>query len=544
MRVSPLTFLFFLTYSLSQVTTAQWSTDPSNNLIVGYGLLPELASDSSGGCYITYEQNGSYPRSLVLERLDRYGYKPWSGSKQITGLFPEQSSAKIISDGSNGVIVTYLDIVLIADSSGLRGTSRVRVQRVDSNGNFLWGTHGVRVTASETEQSNQTVVSDGNGGCIIAWNDTLGDLRINRVDSLGSRAWGDSGKYVWNSPERPPMIEDGIGGCYIVYGIGRLQRFNQYGNMYWPSSGILVPAGAVNMKRDLSSSIYLLGSEYLGFSNGANLITINLQKVDSAGSFAWGSNGIDLDTLNTNGYVLFDFTYQAGYSNVSWPQYINGHWDLLTQIVRNDGSSVLPPGHHTVSAISSEKILRGIIASKEITTLYVWTDYRSGDGTFAQCLDTLGQHLWDSNDVAISLPALSYTNVISDCQGGFIVVGSKDNFTIRAQQVSVNGKLGEIITNVEIDDPQNLPKQILLSQNYPNPFNGGTVIEFSISERNYVSLVIFDNCGRQVDMPYAGWVDKGTYNIKWDGSRFSSGVYFSKLTYGAFSETRRMLLIR
>ena len=44
----------------------QWSTDPANTLIVGYGLLPELAGDGDGGGYVTYEQNLSYPRRLVL----------------------------------------------------------------------------------------------------------------------------------------------------------------------------------------------------------------------------------------------------------------------------------------------------------------------------------------------------------------------------------------------------------------------------------------------------------------------------------------------
>jgi len=51
------------------VIYAQWSTDPSNNLIVGYGLLPELCSDSSGGCYITYEQSTTYPKHLIFNKL-------------------------------------------------------------------------------------------------------------------------------------------------------------------------------------------------------------------------------------------------------------------------------------------------------------------------------------------------------------------------------------------------------------------------------------------------------------------------------------------
>ncbi len=44
----------------------QWSTDPNNNLIVGYGLNPELCSDSAGGCYITYEAGWQYLTTTTL----------------------------------------------------------------------------------------------------------------------------------------------------------------------------------------------------------------------------------------------------------------------------------------------------------------------------------------------------------------------------------------------------------------------------------------------------------------------------------------------
>ncbi len=50
-----------------------------------------------------------YPRRLALERLDKYGYKPWGTLKQILGELPEQSHAEIIEDGEGGVIVSYED---------------------------------------------------------------------------------------------------------------------------------------------------------------------------------------------------------------------------------------------------------------------------------------------------------------------------------------------------------------------------------------------------------------------------------------------------
>ena len=68
--------LFFLLV-ISEMSFPQWSTDPNNTLIVGYGLNPEICSDSAGGCYITYEYGTtSYPRKLAVERLDKFGYKP------------------------------------------------------------------------------------------------------------------------------------------------------------------------------------------------------------------------------------------------------------------------------------------------------------------------------------------------------------------------------------------------------------------------------------------------------------------------------------
>ena len=99
-------FDFFIAFTLR----AQWSTDPNNNLIVGYGLDPHICSDSAGGCYITYDyENIYYPRKLGLERLDKYGYKPWGTLKQIFGELPQQYRAKIIEDGEGGVIISYID---------------------------------------------------------------------------------------------------------------------------------------------------------------------------------------------------------------------------------------------------------------------------------------------------------------------------------------------------------------------------------------------------------------------------------------------------
>ena len=128
-----------------------------------------------------------------------------------------------------------------------------------------------------------------------------------------------------------------------------------------------------------------------------------------------------------------------------------------------------------------------------------------------------------------------------------------------------------------------VPEYFVLSQNYPNPFNPSTVIEYSLSEysRQYavgskekqslnqteesplprracpahsaggfrgglmdVELKIFDVLGREV----ATLVNKpqapGIYKVQFNASNLASGVYFYKLKYGSFLQTKKMILLK
>ncbi|MBM4158575.1 MAG: T9SS type A sorting domain-containing protein [Ignavibacteria bacterium] len=89
-----------------------------------------------------------------------------------------------------------------------------------------------------------------------------------------------------------------------------------------------------------------------------------------------------------------------------------------------------------------------------------------------------------------------------------------------------------------------IPGKFELKQNYPNPFNPSTTIGFSLTEKSYVTLKVFDAIGREVTMLVNGNLNTGTYQVSFDGRNLTSGVYFYKLTAGNFAETKRMLLIK
>jgi hypothetical protein len=83
-----------------------------------------------------------------------------------------------------------------------------------------------------------------------------------------------------------------------------------------------------------------------------------------------------------------------------------------------------------------------------------------------------------------------------------------------------------------------------LSQNYPNPFNPTTTIRYGIPSRSRVRLTVFNTLGQQVAILQSGEQDAGIHEVKFDGSGFSSGVYFYRIQSGSFTQTKRLLILR
>ena len=96
------------------------------------------------------------------------------------------------------------------------------------------------------------------------------------------------------------------------------------------------------------------------------------------------------------------------------------------------------------------------------------------------------------------------------------------------------------------DGSQNdlIPSRYLLSQNYPNPFNPTTMINYQLPINSRVSMKVYDILGREVATIVDGYQTAGYHNVKFDGSRMASGIYFVRLNAGTFSATRKILLLK
>jgi hypothetical protein len=83
-----------------------------------------------------------------------------------------------------------------------------------------------------------------------------------------------------------------------------------------------------------------------------------------------------------------------------------------------------------------------------------------------------------------------------------------------------------------------------LNQNYPNPFNPSTTIRYSIPERSKVTLKIYDITGRELLTLLNGEINAGNYEVTFNASKLSSGVYFYTLRSNTSASTKKMLLLK
>jgi hypothetical protein len=90
----------------------------------------------------------------------------------------------------------------------------------------------------------------------------------------------------------------------------------------------------------------------------------------------------------------------------------------------------------------------------------------------------------------------------------------------------------------------NLPVSFSLNQNYPNPFNPTTKIKYSVPSASQTLLKVYDVLGNEVATLANDEIQAGTYEIEFNASSLSSGVYFYKLQSGGFFQTRKMIVLK
>ncbi len=126
-----------------------------------------------------------------------------------------------------------------------------------------------------------------------------------------------------------------------------------------------------------------------------------------------------------------------------------------------------------------------------------------------------------------------------------IAAGVSKNIIASAVQ-HARDKYIEILNFVptSVEEENNIPKEFSLGQNYPNPFNPTTKISWQSPVGSYQTLKIYDLLGNEVAVLVDEFRQAGSYEVEFNASQLSSGVYFYTLRAGGFVETKKLILMK
>lgn len=111
----------------------------------------------------------------------------------------------------------------------------------------------------------------------------------------------------------------------------------------------------------------------------------------------------------------------------------------------------------------------------------------------------------------------------------------------RLKQIDYNGAFA-YSDIVEVDVAS--PIDFALNQNYPNPFNPSTVISYSVPQSSFVTLKVYDVIGNEVATLVNQTQSAGKYDIRFDASNLSNGVYLYSIKTDNFTSTKKMILMK
>ena len=99
-------------------------------------------------------------------------------------------------------------------------------------------------------------------------------------------------------------------------------------------------------------------------------------------------------------------------------------------------------------------------------------------------------------------------------------------------------------TGVKSLQGYNNPKRFDLEQNYPNPFNPVTKIEYSVPVNSNITIKVFDILGNEICTLFDGKRKPGNYEVTFNGSRLSSGIYLYQMISDHFMKTKKLVFLK
>ena len=474
--------------------------------IVGRGYAQNIVSDGAGGAIVAWYdyRNGDgdiYARRLLANGLVDLSW-PDDGVALCTAV-GTQGDPHIVADGSGGAIVTWVDNRAAANWG-------VYAQHVLGSGlvDPSWPVDGRAIPTPGGVYESQGNVSDGFGGAIVIWADSVAHVRAQHVLASGEidSGWPAAGlfigtQYLWSAG----IVTDMQGGAIVAWGSATGFWSDIYAQHIlmggvldptWPEGGQVLCASENDQWRP----------ELVSDGAGGAIV-------------AWDDRGIDF-VLGAQ-HVLAN-----GEVDPTWP---------------TNGTAVLTSGGFTNFGMAPDGLGGAVVA---------WQDQRGGSyDIYAQRLLADGgvDPAWpvDGRAICTAPDGQWAPHVLPSGSGGAIVAWadfrSSSRFQVYAQRVSSNSQLGDDVVGI----PDGFPVASGLELDVrPNPARSGALtVQFGLASGAAASLELLDVAGRRIVAQELGAPGSGRHEVDLGAGRnVPAGLYFVRLKQGVEHRVRRVVV--
>jgi len=251
----------------------------------------------------------------------------------------------------------------------------------------------------------------------------------------------------------------------------------------------------------------------------------------------------NIDSLNTKSSLMKSFQLFVNYGTTEK----NGGWFIQSEWVKTFSQCPIVPDTLAVRC----KFVNGSQNISEIRVRIAIqdsnTDFFSGYESNININDTSWQIFkWDMSYVKTFMTKflklyLVFLTITPDSTYTGSQIGVSRLWGINNGDTTIYDNFGGT-TGISKIQPQ--VNGFELKQNYPNPFNPTSTISYAVPKTVFVTLKVYDVLGKEVATLVNEEKPAGNYNSRFDSSGLASGMYIYRLTAGAYTETKKMILMK
>lgn len=400
--------------------------------------------------------------------------------------------------------------------------------------------------------SKSRLLKSTNAG--VNWDSTTFPVRLNSIsfpDQNTGYMTGSSGK-IFKSTDKgatwitqnAPTTDSLVDCCFLNAQTGYVIGYN--GTLLKTNTGGVSTFSVSGFVRYSDNNQPVTSGKVKAFKldrQTMNILYLDSANIQSDGSYTLAN--VPQDSVDIG--VFPNSTPPNDWVITYYPSTI--YWEHATVIYPTGNLTNINISALRMSAVSNNNSVNGRISGVSYNPVSNLKDailYAKNGNTFVRCT------MSDAGGV-YHLQSLPAGNIkIIATRLGYKRDSTSVNVTVSSNTDSINFLLSRYTVGINQISSE-VPSEFKLFQNYPNPFNPKTIIRYSIPgigfrtgafRNDKVVLKVYDILGKEIAALVNEIQSPGVYEVMFDASSLSSGIYFYRLQSENFSEIKRMVLLK